>query len=96
MAIMTASEARTHLPELLDRVEAGEEITITRHGKPAVVVLRHDAVRVRRARRAYAEAEKLHAELEHARRRPLRSVPGITREFAEELIAEIRSDRDTR
>jgi prevent-host-death family protein len=26
--------ARTHLSELLDRVERGEEITITRRGKP--------------------------------------------------------------
>ncbi len=29
-----AFEAKTHLPELLDRVEGGETITITRHGKP--------------------------------------------------------------
>ena len=27
-------EAKTHLPQLLDRVEQGELITITRHGKP--------------------------------------------------------------
>jgi len=29
-----AYEAKTHLPRLLDRVEGGETITITRHGKP--------------------------------------------------------------
>jgi len=29
-----AFEAKTHLGQLLDRVEAGEQITITRHGKP--------------------------------------------------------------
>jgi prevent-host-death family protein len=29
-----AYEAKTHLAELLEKVEAGEEITITRHGKP--------------------------------------------------------------
>src|SRR5690348_4128886 len=29
-----AYEAKTHLAELLDRVEGGETITITRHGKP--------------------------------------------------------------
>jgi len=28
-----AYEAKTHLPKLLDRVELGERITITRHGK---------------------------------------------------------------
>jgi prevent-host-death family protein len=27
-------EAKTHLPKLLDRVEKGERITITRHGVP--------------------------------------------------------------
>ena len=27
-------EAKTHLPQLLERVAQGEELTITRHGKP--------------------------------------------------------------
>jgi prevent-host-death family protein len=29
-----AYEAKTHLSELLDKVEAGEEFTITKHGAP--------------------------------------------------------------
>ena len=29
-----AYEAKTHLPQLLDRVENGEEIVITRRGEP--------------------------------------------------------------
>ncbi len=29
-----AYEAKTHLPQLLDRVAQGESLTITRHGKP--------------------------------------------------------------
>ena len=29
-----AYEAKTHLSKLLDKVEAGEEITITKHGAP--------------------------------------------------------------
>lgn len=29
-----AYEAKTHLSELLEKVEAGQEITITRHGSP--------------------------------------------------------------
>jgi prevent-host-death family protein len=29
-----AYEAKTHLAELLEKVEAGEEITITKHGAP--------------------------------------------------------------
>ena len=31
-------EAKTHLSKILDRVKAGEKITITRHGKPEVVL----------------------------------------------------------
>ena len=34
MATVGSDEARTHLARLLDRVEQGETITITRHGKP--------------------------------------------------------------
>ena len=31
-------EAKTHLPRLLSRVEAGESITITKRGKPIAVL----------------------------------------------------------
>jgi prevent-host-death family protein len=34
MATVGSYEAKTHLPHLLERVEQGETITITRHGKP--------------------------------------------------------------
>jgi prevent-host-death family protein len=33
MATVGSYEAKTHLPELLRRVEAGERIEITRHGR---------------------------------------------------------------
>jgi len=33
-----AYEAKTHLPRLLDEVEKGEIITITRHGVPVAVL----------------------------------------------------------
>jgi prevent-host-death family protein len=32
--VVGAYEAKTHLSEFLERVEAGEEFTITRHGSP--------------------------------------------------------------
>jgi antitoxin (DNA-binding transcriptional repressor) of toxin-antitoxin stability system len=44
MGVMTISQARAALPEVLTRVEAGEEITITRHGSPIAVVVRPDIV----------------------------------------------------
>jgi len=34
-----AYQAKTHLPQLLDRVECGETITITRHGKPVAKLI---------------------------------------------------------
>ena len=35
---MGAYEARTHFAELLERVERGEEVTITRHGSPVATI----------------------------------------------------------
>lgn len=32
-------QAKTHLPELINRIEMGEEITITRHGKAVARLL---------------------------------------------------------
>jgi prevent-host-death family protein len=34
MVTVTLVEAKAHLSELLDKVEAGEQVVITRHGKP--------------------------------------------------------------
>ena len=34
MSIVNLAEAKTHLSHLLDQVEAGEEIVITRRGQP--------------------------------------------------------------
>jgi len=35
---ITAFEAKNRLGHLLDRVQAGEEITITRHGRPVALL----------------------------------------------------------
>ena len=34
METVGSFEAKTHLPQLLERVAQGEEFTITKHGKP--------------------------------------------------------------
>ncbi len=34
MVTVNLAHAKAHLSELLDKVEAGEEIVITRHGRP--------------------------------------------------------------
>ena len=39
MELIGAYEAKTHLPQLLDRVARGECLTITRHGKPVAQLI---------------------------------------------------------
>jgi antitoxin (DNA-binding transcriptional repressor) of toxin-antitoxin stability system len=95
MAIMTVSEARASLPELLTRVEAGEEVTITRHGRAVAVLVRPDVLRPR-AQVVIEAAAQLHDMLIAARDEDLDEGPGLTPERAEELIREIRADRDSR
>lgn len=96
MTSMSASEARAALPELLNRVEEGEEVTITRHGRPVAVLVRPDALRVRRAEVVLGEAAQIHDLLAEAAATPLPEGTGLTEQRAEELIAEIRASRGTR
>lgn len=93
---MTASEARAALPELLSRVEHGEEVTITRHGRPVAVLVRPDALRSRRAREALDGAERIHELLAEAAAAARPEGAGLTAQRAEELIGEIRAGRDAR
>lgn len=57
MREVQASEAKTHLPQLLDAVERGETIIITRHGRP-VARLVPEAERRRAETRAAIDAIK--------------------------------------
>jgi prevent-host-death family protein len=52
MREIQASEAKTHLPQLLDDVERGETILITRHGRAVA--------------RLVPEADRRQAEIDHA------------------------------
>jgi antitoxin (DNA-binding transcriptional repressor) of toxin-antitoxin stability system len=93
---MTVSEARAALPEVLDRVADGEEVTITRHGRPVAVVVRPDILWSRRSTPALDDAGRIHALLTEAASAELPAGPGLTTRRAEELIAEIRAGRDAR
>lgn len=92
---MSVSEARAALQELLSRVDAGEEVTLTRHGRAVAVVVRPDALRSRRADRAFADAGRVH-ELMSAARTRARPEAGLDAAWAEELVAEIRAGREAR
>jgi prevent-host-death family protein len=96
MSTMSVSQARAALPEILDRVLAGEEVTITRHGEAVAVVVRPDSVRVRRADRALADAERLREILERGRATRLTDAPTISSDRAEQLVAEVAATRAAR
>jgi prevent-host-death family protein len=96
MPTISVSEARAALPELLDGVTAGEEVTITRHGRKVAVLVRPDALRVRRADQAVAEAERLSDLLQRGRNLSLSDVPPLGVERAQELVAELEANRSVR
>jgi len=92
---MTVSQARAALPQILERVRAGEEVTLTRHGEPVAVVVRPDRLRKRRVSDALAAADRVHELIERARYRPL-SEPTLDEARAEVLLAEVRASRVAR
>jgi antitoxin (DNA-binding transcriptional repressor) of toxin-antitoxin stability system len=96
VSTMSVSQARAALPEILDRVLAGEEVTITRHGQAVAVVLRPDAIRARRADRALGDAERLRELLERARSTRLSEAPTLSADRADELVAEVAASRAAR
>ena len=93
---MSVSEARAALPQLLESVTDGEEVTITRHGKAVAVVVRPDTLRVRRADAALSKAGEVHDLVENSRKKRLSARSSLTEAQAEELIANVRAGRSRR
>ncbi len=93
MTTMSVSEARALLPELLDRVVAGDEVTITRHGRPVAVVIRPDSLRLRRAEEALARADRLGDVIEVARSAPLDEAPTLSAARARRLATDVADTR---
>ena len=93
---MSVSAARASLPRLIDAVERGDEVTLTRHGKPVAVMVRPDALRSRRADRAFEAAGEVAEQLRLARDRPLQISKGLSTQRADERAAALRADRAQR
>ncbi len=93
---MTVSEARASLPEIVERVSAGEEVTLTRHGVPVAVVVRPDLLKVRRISHVLSVATEVKEILELGRRSNLNTQGAMTAERADELVADLRSARPRR
>ena len=62
MRDIQASEAKTHLPQILDEVERGETVRITRHGRPIARI-------VPETNRRQAEIDRAIANIRALRRR---------------------------
>lgn len=92
MSTVSASHARQTLPAQLDRVEAGEEVAITRHGRVIAVIVPPDALRARRNPDTWDRAEQIGALLESARAEPVRQ-PSLSPARAEELVADVSASR---
>lgn len=68
MKHVTATEAKAKFAELLDQVEAGETVVITRHGKP-IATIKSEALedeRAARTRQAVLELRELRHGVGHA------------------------------
>ena len=59
MREIQASEAKTHLPQLLDEVERGETLIITRHGRPIARIVPEPNRRQEEVDRALANIRDL-------------------------------------
>ena len=90
---MTVSEARAALHDLLERVRVGEEVTLTRHGRPVAVVVRPDMLRARSTAAVDAAAQVAEL-LASARRSPGLPAGGISAERADTLVAAVRAGRE--
>ena len=95
MPTISASTARETLPAQLDRVERGEEVAITRHGRVVAVLVSPDVLRSRRASGVWNDADRIDERLQTARSEPLRT-PVLDPDRADELVKEVRRGRSGR
>ncbi len=94
MSMHAMSDARANLAALLDAVERGEDVVITRHGRPAARLVAPVPAFERPADLVHAAGQLL-VELDSSRGEP---VPPVARSqegpSADDLVAALRRDRD--
>lgn len=94
MIEVSLTEARTRLPELLTRAAEGEDIYITRHGRPAGVLVAHDRWVKTRRHDILLMGREIGRRIEEARDRPLPDLPLDSDYDWQEHLAEIQRGRD--
>jgi len=93
---ITVSKARAALPQILQRVLAGEEVTITRHGEPVAVVVRPDTLRARRASERLSDADRVRDLIASSRQAKLHPRPTLSEQQADALLADVQAARSNR
>ena len=88
MGTTTVTEARATLPDIVERVLNGEEVTLTRHGVAVAVLVHPNRIRAPRVQSVLAEAASLRSLLNEAKGHSLGPGEGISAERAEELVAD--------
>ena len=96
MATVTVSQAREVIPDRIDLVLKGEEVTLTRHGRPVVILVRPDRLTTRPTEGAGDVSDVIEYALERGRNTPLSDLPGLSVERAEALFVEVRAGRSRR
>ena len=81
--VVGAYEAKTKLPELLARAEAGEEVTITKHNRPVAKLVPLDWGR-------QPNLEELFRQMDEIRARTELNPPGLEKLTLKDLIEEGR------
>jgi prevent-host-death family protein len=87
---VSVSEARANLRALLEEVARGEEVVLTQHGAEVAVLVHPRRLRARRADAVMTQATELRRRLDRVDRPESGLAPGR----ADELVAELRADRD--
>ena len=87
MTTYSLSEARANLPLILNKVENGEEITITRHGRPAAVIVGHDRWMKTARLDVLEQARELRRRMDALKDQPFTGYPVIPGYDAEAHIA---------
>jgi prevent-host-death family protein len=89
---MTVTEARARMREALERVKAGEEVELSQNGQVIAVLVHPDKLRPRVRTANTVAAEALLHSLERTRNQ--RVTASLSAESAQDLVSEVRRQRD--
>ena len=93
---MPVSKARAELADLIDEVNKGNEVTLTRHGQAVARLVRADPNRTPRTEAAWAAVDALRDRMAKNAAAPFDLAGGMTAAEVDEWVEEIHRDRGER